>query len=196
MIVRRNPGLALYTATERLPGVLRMHRKPQPDDREYDQPVREWPTDEDRRSWCFRTTPDTSAYAPAEAVGGYHRPYAGPHMWVSEPEQAEQSLELTWPAPVTIRSVDLVFDDDVHDDLINLHHHRTDYDVPPELVRAFHIEARTADTWHTLTQVTNNRRRHRAFALPEPVHAQALRIVIEATHGAPRAHVVSLRAYG
>ncbi|MGW3951112.1 FAD-dependent oxidoreductase [Streptomyces sp. NPDC004752] len=196
LVVRRTPNLALYAATDRIPGVLQLHwGEPEQQEREYHQPVREWRADTDRRSWCFRTSPDTAAYIPTKAVGGYHRPYGGPQMWVCEPEQTEPSLQLTWPAPVTIRSVDLVFDDDVHDDLINLHHHRTDYDVPADLVRAFRIEAQTAGIWHTLTQVTDNRRRHRAYALPEPVRAQALRIVIEATHGAPRAHVVSLRAY-
>lgn len=196
LVVRRAPGLALYAATDRMPGVLRLHWvEPEPQEREYDQPVREWRTDTDRRSWCFRVTPDTAAYTPAKAVGGYHRPYGGPQMWASEPQASEQSLELSWQEPVAIGSVDLVFDDDVHDDLINLHLHRTEHEVPLEMVRDFRVEVKEGELWRILTRVTDNRRRHRTITLPDSVQARALRVVIEATYGEPRAHVVSLRVY-
>lgn len=92
------------------------------------QPLREWTDDRLlRRAFSFRAG-GTAAYAPAKAVDGCARPYAGPHMWVSGPlrDGLGAGLEPAWPQPVT---------------------------------------------------------------------STALRIVVEATNGAPSAHVVAVRAY-
>ncbi|MEV1170794.1 FAD-dependent oxidoreductase [Nonomuraea sp. NPDC049784] len=193
LVIRKNPHLALYGSGTGEPGVLCFRRVTAA--REFDQPILDWRPDQAHRSWCFRTSPRTEAYGPGKAVGGYARPYAGPQLWASDPLGEEQWLRLTWPAPITPRQVRLVFDDDVNDDLINLHHHRTPYDVPPTLVRDFRVEALVSDRWRPLVHCTDNRARHRVLSPAAPPATCALRIVAESTHGSRRAHIVSVRVY-
>ncbi|MGQ7752846.1 FAD-dependent oxidoreductase [Streptomyces sp. WC2508] len=196
--VRANEDLALYSTDGPAPGVLGFTHVPLRPEQESPQPLREW-TDDGllRRAFCFRAG-GTAAYAPARAVDGYARPYAGPHMWVSEPlrDGVGAWLELAWPQPVTLGRIDVLADDDVNEDLINLHHHRTPFETLPTLLRDYRVEAREADgTWRTVSRTTDNRRRRQVHTLDEPVTSTALRIVVEATNGAPSAHVVAVRAY-
>ncbi|MEV6750564.1 MULTISPECIES: FAD-dependent oxidoreductase, partial [unclassified Streptomyces] len=196
--VRANEDLALYSTDGPAPGVLGFTHVPLRPEQESPQPLREW-TDDGllRRAFCFRAG-GTASYAPARAVDGYARPYAGPHMWVSEPlrDGVGAWLELAWPQPVTLGRIDVLADDDVNEDLINLHHHRTPFETLPTLLRDYRVEAREADgTWRTVSRTTDNRRRRQVHTLDEPVTSTALRIVVEATNGAPSAHVVAVRAY-
>ncbi|MFJ5613139.1 FAD-dependent oxidoreductase [Streptomyces sp. NPDC093221] len=199
VVVRADPALALRVADRPTPGVLCFTRVPLRPQDESPQPLREW-TDSGllRRTFCLRAG-ETAAFAPAKAVDGYARPYAGPHLWVSEPvrEGTPEWLELAWDEPVALRRIEVVADDDVNEDLINLHHHRTPFDTLPTLVRDYRVEVRDAAgaDWRVLDRVTANRRRRRVHVLEEPVTARAVRIVVEATNGAASAHVVAVRAY-
>ncbi|MFJ4898499.1 hypothetical protein [Streptomyces sp. NPDC088727] len=104
---------------------------------------------------------------------------------------------LDWDLEQTLTEVRVVFDDDVDEYLNNLHRHRTPFEVMPELVRAYRVQAPAPDgTWRTLVSEAANRRRHRVHRLGAPVATRALRLVVDATHGAPRAHVSALKAYG
>ncbi|WP_283656363.1 MULTISPECIES: hypothetical protein [unclassified Paenibacillus] len=57
----------------------------------------------------------------------------------------------------TVREIHCTFNDDVNEDLINLHHHRTPFEVMPELVRHYRIEVFTDGTmnrtWRTWTLI-------------------------------------------
>ena len=46
-----------------------------------------------------------------------------------------------------------------------------------------------------MAHVEGNRHRHRRHRLPEPVQADGVRLVVEATNGAESARVVSLRTW-
>src|SRR5699024_9996159 len=125
------------------------------------------------------------------------RPWGGPQMWISQPVAHDEQpwLRLDWEAPVSVAEVAVIFDDDLEEDLIKLHHHRTPFDVLPTLVRDYRIEAHRAGSWHTLAQFTANRPRPRRHRRPEPLQADGVRLLIEATHGAESARVVSLRPW-
>lgn len=122
-------------------------------------------------------------------------------MWSSAREDDARWLRLDWHDEQDLTEIRLVFDDDVDEYLNNLHRHRTPYEVMPELVRDYRVQrCDAAGTWHTLVTVTDNRRRHRVHALRGldggPVRTDALRLVVDATHGARHAHVTALKAYG
>lgn len=209
VVVRAEPRVRLRLVPHRSDGALMLVHRPveQPEDglthEAEGQRLLEWSARElRRRSLCFRTTPATSAFAPDKAVGGYARPYGGPQMWssasVADPSLMREWLRLDWDDVRDLRTVHLVFDDDVDEYLNNLHLHRCPFDVIPELVRDYRLQAEDADgIWHTLADVHDNRRRHRVhrFEGPHPVRARALRLAVDGTHGAPRAHVVAVRAY-
>ncbi|WP_053205034.1 FAD-dependent oxidoreductase [Jiangella muralis] len=193
VLVRAAAGVSLYLADRPVPGVLSFTRRPLRPQDERPQPLREWTNRELlRRTFCFRAG-STAAFAPAQAVDGYLRPFAGPHTWVSSGLPAW--LRLTWESPVTIGRVELIGDDDIDEDLINLHRHRTPFPVPPPLVRDYVVEALVDGAWVSVAAVTENRKRRRVHELSSPVTCTALRVVVTATNGAPDAHVVALRAY-
>jgi hypothetical protein len=208
VVVRACPDTALVLLPERTDGVLALRRRADGDAAvDYDIPeedgqlVLEWQARGLRRStFAFRAAPDTAAFAPERAAGGYQRPYGGPHMWSSEPA-GEQWLRLDWNGEQSLSEARLVLDDDVDEYLNNLHRHRTPYEVMPELVRDYRLQAREPDgTWRTVVTVTGNRRRHRVHPLagPDggPLRTDALRLAVDATHGAARAHVVAFKAFG
>ncbi|MFB2596683.1 FAD-dependent oxidoreductase [Herbiconiux sp. P17] len=140
----------------------------------------------------------TAAYAATNVRGGLARPYGGPQLWSSRPMVAGSSehVELTWPERVAIGRVELVFNDDVDEDLINLHHHRTPFAVIPELVRDYRVEVCIEGRWETVVRERGNRRRLRLHDLERPVRTDALRVVVEATNGAESAMVVAVRVFG
>lgn len=107
----------------------------------------------------------------------------------------EAWLELSWEAPVALREVHLVFNDEVNDDLINLHHHRTPYEIVPELAKDYRLEAYANGAWTTAHRETGNRVRRRVHAFDAPVAAEKLRLVVESTNGGARAELVEIRAY-
>jgi hypothetical protein len=141
--------------------------------------------------------PDTCAYDASKVIDGIQRPYGGPHMWSSAPSALgqEQQLELTWVDPVVARTVSLIFNDDVDEDLINLHHHRSPFPVVPELVSEYRIDCLVQGQWRTVANAKENRRRHRVHSIPGDLEVSKLRVVIEGTHGAACAQIIAIRVY-
>ena len=197
VVLRANTHVRLHTADGALPGVLTLTHRELPPEEEYTEQWREWKQVLLRGSVCLRLLEPTEAFAAERAVGGYARPWGGPQLWISQPlaHDPAPQLELTWDDAVTVAEVAAIFDDDLDEDLINLHHHRTPFDVLPTLVRDYRIEARSAGQWRTVTAETGNRHRHRRHRLPAPIEADGVRLVVEATNGAEHARVVSLRAW-
>lgn len=92
--------------------------------------------------------------------------------------------------------IEVIADDDVNEDLINLHHHRTPFDTLPTLLRDYRVEALDTDGgWRVIARTAQNRRRRETHTPAEPVTTSAIRVVVEATNGAASAHVVAVRAH-
>jgi hypothetical protein len=95
---------------------------------------------------------------------------------------------------VCLSDIHITFNDDVNEDLINLHHHRTPFEVIPELVKDYRIEAFVGEEWKVLLRESDNKIRKRTHQL-EPTRTNKIRVVIEATNGCPYAEIVEIRAY-
>jgi len=212
IVLKANDVLAIYQAETPVTGVLAFAK--QKDTPIVDpslavqpaQPVSEWNMKGmNRNPYCFRLHRATAAFAAEKVINGYRRPYGGPHMWVSEVLAANTTtvqaqngkawIELSWEKEVAVQQVHIIFNDDVNEDLINLHRHRTPFDVIPELVKDYRIEAMTEHGWEALCQITNNRKRKRVHQLPKQVNCKQLRLVVEQTNGSPRAEVIEIRVY-
>jgi len=204
IVIKANASVAIHVSGRPLTGVLCFQKGAEPlaakelENHRLEQPVVQWSMRRFvRRPFCFRVTSPTEAFAPAKAIDGYHRPYGGPHMW-SSAEMADgrpEWLELSWPRPVAVRTVQVTFNDDVNEDLINLHHHRTPFEVIPELARDYRIEAYAGGLWTTVAEGRSNYKRRRIHNLDGSVVTDRLRLVIESTNGGSRAEVVEIRAY-
>ncbi|WP_026931950.1 FAD-dependent oxidoreductase [Glycomyces tenuis] len=208
VVVRANPTASLVLTDERPYGVLAMGAKLTTDKafddhiaEERAQPVTDWNARMlRRRSFALAVEPATAAYAPDRVVGGYQRPYGGPNLWSSAPTAPEALaaepvlIELAWRGPVRLASLRLVWNDDVDEDIINLHHHRTDFRVMPELPADYTVEALVDGSWRTLATVADNRHRHRVHDFA-PVDAEAVRIAVSRTNGSPYVTLSAVRAF-
>lgn len=208
VVIRANESVSLRHAREPLTGVLAFIKGEKPhvssnlEDHQPDQPVVQWKMHGlVRKPFCFRALPAEasaalSPYAAASVTDGYLRPYGGPHSWVSGPlaEQGEAWIELSWPEPVRFSQVQVIFNDDVNEDLINLHHHATPFPVIPELAKAYRLEVPGpgGNGWVTLAEEGDNRKRNRVHQLAEAVTAQRLRLTVTGTNGGAYAEVVQI----
>jgi hypothetical protein len=202
VVIPREAGLAAVVDRRPAPyGVMALlSREPRftaPQNLDHPQ-TNAWSAAELRRAGVgVRIEPATAAYAPCQVQGGYARPFRGPHLWSSEAMRAgrPEHVELRWDAPHEIGSIDLLFNDDVDEDLVNLHHHITPFRVIPELVRDYRLQAETTDGWSDLVVVRDNRRRLRRHAFAAPVSTGAVRVVVESTNGSPWAMLHGMRVF-
>lgn len=203
VVVHAAEGVVLRRGAEPLSGVLAYARQlavtsGDVNEGHNDQPLRQWnPKPFHRSPPSLRTAPAERSFAPENVVNGLLRPYGAPNLWLSERLDADREpwLTLTWDAPQRLRRIAITFNDDVHEDLINLHHHRTPFRVIPELVRDYEVEARVGGAWRTVASVTGNRKRRRVHDV-DLDGVTDLRLRISATNGSAYAEVVEVRAYG
>lgn len=190
-------GLSLHEGEAAAPGTVTLIRRDMPEAERYTEQWRPWKETLHGRGICFRLSGPTAAFRAEQVRGGYARPYGGPNMWASAPtaENPQPWVELAWEQARQVRQVDVILDDDVNEDLINLHHHRTAAEVMPTLVRSARLEAHDGGDVRVLARLEDNRRRRWSVRLDEAVATRALRLVVEDTNGAPSAHVVNLRVY-
>lgn len=208
VIVRAVPGVSLHTAAHGETGTLAyMHRPERRPNQfhtdgtdEYPPLVLEWDMkDLLRRPLCFRALPETKAFVPENVVDGLARPFGGPNLWASAPlaaePQGEAWLELTWERPQEVQELLLTFNDDLNEHLNNLHKFETPFRVFRELVRDYRVEAMVQGQWTLLAKEAGNRVRRRIHRFTKPVICTAIRLVVEATNGAPQAEVIEIRVY-
>mgnify|MGYP000853290114 CR=1 FL=1 len=94
-----------------------------------------------------------------------------------------------------MRQIHVTFNDDVNEDLINLHHHITPFEVMPTLVKDYRIEVYANGGWKTIAEGRDNRKRKRVHTLDAAVVTDRLRIVVESTNGSDYAEIIEVRVY-
>ncbi|NOU81496.1 FAD-dependent oxidoreductase [Paenibacillus sp. LMG 31459] len=203
LIIKANAAIALHMADQPTSGMLAYGHSNTPVvsldfQNQPAQPVVLWDKKKfDHTAPCIRLSGPTQAFATDKAVDGYLRPYGGPHLWSSEQLESgrEEWLELAWTAPVTLRQVQVTFNDDVNEDLINLHHHITPYEILPTLVKDYRIEAYMDGNWTAVAAGSDNHKRKHVHTLAEAVTTDRLRVVIGATNGSQYAEIIEVRVY-
>ncbi|MDR9746301.1 FAD-dependent oxidoreductase [Paenibacillus taichungensis] len=202
VIVRANEAVSLYTSVVPISGVLAFERGVKPivssdlEEHQPNQPVIEWSMKRlVRKPFCFAV--ETGAYSPDKVINGYVRPFGGPQLWVSEPiaNGREEWVEVNLPEPVDIREIHLTFNDDVNEDLINLHHHETPFLIIPELVKSYELQAYIHGKWERFAGDSHNLTRKKIHRLENPIQSKRIRIIIKETHGGDRAEVYEIRLY-
>lgn len=202
VVVHATDGVTLRRSAEPLSGVLGYARQlavtsGDANEGHNDQPLRQWnPKPFHRAPPALRTAPAERSFAPEKAVNGLVRPYGAPNLWLSARRDADPApwLALAWDAPQRIRRIAITFNDDVNEDLINLHHHRTPFRVIPELVKDYALEARIDGAWRTVASVADNRVRRRVHDV-DLDGVTDLRLRVLATNGSAHAEVIEVRAY-
>ncbi|MBO9607038.1 MAG: FAD-dependent oxidoreductase [Paenibacillaceae bacterium] len=209
LILRPNEHVGIHLSDRPLTGVL-LFVEMEDHNPDRKQPLLEWsmrdliPADDRKnRNWrtgcitlCMRLPSFCRAYEPSKAIDGYNRPYGGPHLWLSTPMgEREEWLQLQWEQPVAAAEVHVTFNDDVNEDLINLHHHKTTFDTMPQLAKHYRIEALADEGWVCVFRETDNRKRKKVHRLERVATTSRLRLVVESTNGSPYAEVAEIRVY-
>jgi hypothetical protein len=204
LVIKANENIQLHLSDKPQMGVLNFVKGSKPhvskdlENHQPDQPAILWNMKPYvRKPLCFRLVSSTAAYAADKVIDGYNRPYNGVHMWSSDSmmDNVPEWLELQWSKAVAIQTVQVIFNDDVNEDLINLHHHKTPFEAIPELVKNYQIEAFVNGSWQTVIEVKDNYKRKRVHHIDEALTTNALRLVVLETNGCPRAEVIELRVY-
>lgn len=201
VIVRKLSGVSVYRSNASFQGVLSFVNKPvqellQPKLHHFvrQSSILEWTNQMiARKNFVFRVS-KTDAYNPQKLQNGYVRPFSGPNMWVSEFTGASETLRYDWEEPLTCHQIRLTLNDDLNEDLINLHHHRTPFAIMPELVRDFEVLALQDGKWQTISQIKNNRRRHIIIDVPS-ITTMALKFRFDATNGSHQLSLFEIRVY-
>lgn len=201
VVIKENPDVSIGLSHQALSGVLAYIKEKEKnvargvEGLDQNQPIVQWSMRRvQRKTFCFRTT--TEAYAPDKVIDGYLRPYGGPNMWASEAFKPgeEQWIQLAWSSVRTIRQIQFIFNDDVNEDLINLHHHKSPYEIMPELVKRYRVEAWDGEAWQVIHVENENRRRKNNIAF-EAVATNRIRLVVQETNGCERAEVMEVRVF-
>lgn len=158
-------------------------------------PILKWTNQTfNRENFVFRVD-QTAAFTPEKVTNGYIRPFSGPNMWVAPVRNQPENVTFEWTKPQTIQEVRMILNDDLNEDLINLHHHRTAFPIMPELLKDFTVDYLTDQGWQTLANIQANRKRHVIIRLPEAIRTQRIRIRTLATNGSEQFSIVEVRAY-
>jgi len=130
------------------------------------------------------------------------RAVPGTHRWMSDPvANLPATLELRWPAPVTVCEIQLIFDTGLHRFLTlsqaDGYTAKMQWGRPqPETVRDYRLELETAGGWTEAHREAGNYQRRRVHRLERPVETRALRVVVTATNGLDHARICEVRVYG
>ncbi len=123
------------------------------------------------------------------------RSQPGSHRWMSDPADGfPVSLTLTWPQPVRLSRIQLVFDTGLHRHLTLTHLDSYAASMAwgspqPETVRDYRIEGFDGDTWVEIADVTGNYQRLRSHRPASPCTISTLRISILSSNGLDHARI-------
>ena len=125
----------------------------------------------------------------------------GRHRWRSDPANGLPAwICLTWNEPVSIGSIELVFDSGMHR-LLTLsmadgYTGRMIWGKPqPETTREYAIETQQDSHWNTVHHEHSNFQRHRIHKLATPAKTSSLRIQFMETNGIDHARLFEVRIY-
>lgn len=202
VIVNPNADCSVYLGDSAFAGVLSYLDNPigelsQPELHDYTRksPLLYWTNQKiNRKNFVFRTQ-TTNAYDDNKVLNGLVRPYGGPNMWVAPVNGAPEYLDLSWDGPITIKQINLTFNDDVNEDIINLHHHRTAFEVVPELIKDYQIQYEKDGQWIELLRASDNRVRHVVHQLKMPIKTSRLRLNLLQTNGSHQFSMNEIRVY-
>lgn len=170
-------------------------RQPELHDYVRESPILYWTNQKINRKNVVFNVPTTS-YSKEQITNGYKRPFGSPNVWVSKLGSKEtEVLCFNWETPQTISEVLLTLNDDVNEDLVNLHHHRTAFDIIPELIKDYEIWALVDGERVRLAKEEDNRSRQKNH-LFRKVKTKQLELHLHQTNGSNFKSLYEVRIYG
>ena len=197
-----NPDVSLRLSEQRLTGVLATFasfnkavattNKQSPPENIGVEPFEFWLPERrpKGKNLALQIEPPLVCFSSENISTGPARPTTQPNAWVSDPQDQQPSLSLTWEQAVTISRITLELD--------------PDWDHPMESVLMTHPEevspfmVKDLDlcdaSGSTLAEIRGNHSAHLSIELPEAITTTSLTLQILATHGNPAA-LFRMRVY-
>ncbi len=202
VILKKNQHVVTHLSETVIPGVLSFIEDPiqelrQPELHDYvrESPILYWTNQKINRKNVVFNVPTTS-YSKEQITNGYKRPFGSPNVWVSKlGSKKTEVLCFNWETPQTISEVLLTLNDDVNEDLVNLHHHRTAFDIIPELIKDYEIWALVDGERVRLAKEEDNRSRQKNH-LFRKVKTKQLELHLHQTNGSNFKSLYEVRIYG
>ncbi len=142
--------------------------------------------------FAFQLDPPQPCYGPSQVLTGVTRPQRSSNAWFSDPGLAlPQQLELAWENPQVLRTVELTFPGQV----VLEPRFEDPFYTAPHIAKRYRLQVCKGGNWRTVQTETDNCEVHRRHHFDHGVKADALRVVIEETHGGPSAGLVEVRCY-
>ncbi len=136
-----NPMLRLYANNTLLTGAVTFLAKPQTETTsKYQGIYRLWRLRKDKeyRSIAFRDVkPEQNIYAAKNVLNGYSRPYGTPNVWISQTNDHEEWLMLSYDEPKAVGDIELIFNTMLEEDNMP--------DNLPTIVKCYDLEIERAD---------------------------------------------------
>lgn len=204
VIIKMNPQVALFLGNKKFPGVLSYENVPMeemnhPDLHQFtrESPILYWTTQGiHNQNFIFEVKGETNAYQPGSIKNGLVRAYGLPNLWSTRFQNSSEWVQIDFASKQRIKQLHLTLDDDINEDLINLHHHYTEHRIMPELVKDFKIYYLHAGIWQEFLTVSDNRKRHHILELEEAIYTDAIKVEFFNTNGSEFISVYEIRAYG
>lgn len=204
VIIRKNEELSLFLGNGKYPGVLSyendvIEEMNHPDLHVFtrDSQILHWTTQGiHNKNFIFKVKDCMETYNPEQIINGLVRPYGGPNTWTTMFRGRTEWIQFDFERRKKVSEVRITFDDDVNEDLINLHHHYTENGRMPELVKDFRLLYLERGVWKELNVFKDNRKRHHVIHLDHPVVTDALKLEVMNTNGSPFISIYEVRAYG
>ena len=193
--LKKNPALSWHASSKRLVG-LKSYAEAAQRSKNHTNAHSRFRCARGDHNLCVRLPTDARVYAPENTINGWPRPFQAPNLWISRETDFREPewLEVAWGRVDAVREVQVYFDSDLDRHLTNTWI-RAPYAIEPDLVKDYDVELRAGGAWTKAAEVRGNHLRRRVHALEKPVAADAVRLVVRATNGTPRAQVYELRAY-
>ena len=188
-----NPDVSLLLSEQRLTGVLATFasfnkavattNKQSPPENIGVEPFEFWLPERRPKgqNLALQIEPPLVCFSSENISNGPARPTTQPNAWVSDPQDQQPSLSLTWEQAVTISRITLELD--------------PDWDHPMESVLMTHPEevspfmVKDLDlcdaSGSTLAEIRGNHSAHLSIELPEPVSTHSLELKVLSTQGGP-----------
>lgn len=201
VVLKQNDQVISFMSQTVVPGVLSFIEDPiqelkQPELHDYvrKSPILYWTNQKiNRKNIVFKI--ETNGYAGEQLINGYKRPFGSPNLWVSKMDQHKvETISLTWEETQEVSEIILTFNDDVNEDLVNLHHHRTSFETMPELIKDYEIWGISGVKRQLLAKVVGNRVRQRKHQF-DPQQVDRLEINLLETNGSQFKSLFEVRVY-
>jgi hypothetical protein len=126
------------------------------------------------QNFALRIEPPLDVFGPENVINGVDRPTHQPNAWLADPADPAPRLALTWPAPQTIRRIDLAFDTDFDHALESVLMGQPER-VAPFCVKRYRILDRDGKVLH---ECAENHHSRNVIRLPAAVTTTILHIVL------------------